>query len=45
MLTPKQQELLSFIQTQLEEGGVSPSFEEMKDALDLRSKSGIHRLI
>lgn len=45
MLTPKQQELLSFIQTRLDEGGVSPSFEEMKDALDLRSKSGIHRLI
>lgn len=45
MLTPKQQELLSFIQTRLEEGGVSPSFEEMKEALDLRSKSGIHRLI
>ena len=45
MLTPKKQELLSFIQTRLEEGGVSPSFEEMKDALDLRSKSGIHRLI
>ncbi|MDO7836184.1 transcriptional repressor LexA [Sphingobium sp. HBC34] len=45
MLTPKQQELLSFIQTRLEEAGVSPSFEEMKDALDLRSKSGIHRLI
>ena len=45
MLTLKQQELLSFIQTRLEEGGVSPSFEEMKDALDLRSKSGIHRLI
>jgi repressor LexA len=45
MLTPKQQELLSFIQTRLEKGGVSPSFEEMKDALDLRSKSGIHRLI
>ena len=45
MLTSKQQELLSFIQTRLEEGGVSPSFEEMKDALDLRSKSGIHRLI
>ena len=45
MLTPKQQELLSFIQIRLEEGGVSPSFEEMKDALDLRSKSGIHRLI
>jgi repressor LexA len=45
MLTPKQQELLGFIQTRLEEGGVSPSFEEMKEALDLRSKSGIHRLI
>lgn len=45
MLTPKQQELLCFIQTRLEEGGVSPSFEEMKDALDLKSKSGIHRLI
>ena len=45
MLTPKQQELLSFIQIRLEEGGVSPSFEEMKEALDLRSKSGIHRLI
>jgi repressor LexA len=45
MLTPKQQLLLSFIQTRLEEGGVSPSFEEMKEALDLRSKSGIHRLI
>lgn len=45
MLTPKQQQLLSFIQSRLEERGVSPSFEEMKDALDLRSKSGIHRLI
>ncbi|WP_028055853.1 transcriptional repressor LexA [Sphingobium bisphenolivorans] len=45
MLTPKQQELLSFIQIRLEEDGVSPSFEEMKEALDLRSKSGIHRLI
>lgn len=45
MLTLKQQELLSFIQARLEEGGVSPSFEEMKEALDLRSKSGIHRLI
>jgi repressor LexA len=45
MLTPKQQELLSFIHNRLEEGGVSPSFEEMKEALDLRSKSGIHRLI
>jgi repressor LexA len=45
MLTAKQQELLTFIHNRLEEGGVSPSFEEMKDALDLRSKSGIHRLI
>lgn len=45
MLTAKQQELLVFIQKRLEEGGVSPSFDEMKDALDLRSKSGIHRLI
>ncbi|CAN5122235.1 transcriptional repressor LexA [soil metagenome] len=45
MLTPKQQELLTFIHNRLEEGGVSPSFEEMKEALDLRSKSGIHRLI
>ncbi len=45
MLTSKQQELLSFIHQRLEEGGVSPSFEEMKDALELRSKSGIHRLI
>ncbi len=45
MLTAKQQELLVFIQKRLEEGGVSPSFDEMKDALDLKSKSGIHRLI
>jgi repressor LexA len=45
MLTAKQQELLVFIHQRLEEGGVSPSFDEMKDALDLRSKSGIHRLI
>ncbi len=45
MLTLKQQELLSFIHHRLEQGGVSPSFEEMKDALDLKSKSGIHRLI
>ncbi len=45
MLTAKQQELLLFIQNRLEEGGVSPSFDEMKDALDLKSKSGIHRLI
>jgi repressor LexA len=45
MLTKKQKELLHFIQQRLEHDGVSPSFDEMKDALDLRSKSGIHRLI
>jgi repressor LexA len=45
MLTAKQHELLRFIQHKLEETGISPSFEEMKDALDLRSKSGVHRLI
>ena len=45
MLTKKQQELLMFIHRRLEDGGVSPSFDEMKDALDLKSKSGIHRLI
>ena len=45
MLTSKQQELLAFIHQRLESGGVSPSFEEMKEALDLKSKSGIHRLI
>jgi len=45
MLTVKQHELLLFIQTRLAETGVSPSFEEMKDALDLKSKSGVHRLI
>jgi repressor LexA len=45
MLTRKQHELLRFIQVRLEEDGVSPSFEEMKDALDLKSKSGVHRLI
>jgi repressor LexA len=45
MLTAKQHELLRFIQRKLEETGISPSFEEMKDALDLRSKSGVHRLI
>ncbi|MBF6602643.1 MAG: transcriptional repressor LexA [Sphingorhabdus sp.] len=45
MLTPKQHELLCFIHNRLEETGVSPSFEEMKDALGLKSKSGIHRLI
>ena len=45
MLTRKQHELIRFIQVRLEETGVSPSFEEMKEALDLRSKSGVHRLI
>ena len=45
MLTPKQKELLMFIHERLKESGVPPSFDEMKDALDLRSKSGIHRLI
>jgi repressor LexA len=45
MLTTKQHELLVFIDKHLRATGCSPSFEEMKDALDLRSKSGIHRLI
>jgi len=45
MLTRKQHELLLFINRRLGEGGVSPSFEEMKEALNLKSKSGIHRLI
>ncbi len=45
MLTPKQKELLMFIHERIKETGVPPSFDEMKDALDLRSKSGIHRLI
>ena len=45
MLTRKQHELLCFIHDRLAETGVSPSFEEMKEALDLRSKSGVHRLI
>ena len=45
MLTAKQNELLRFIHERLEESGVSPSFEEMKEALDLKSKSGVHRLI
>jgi repressor LexA len=45
MLTKKQQELLVFINERLAESGVSPSFEEMKEALNLKSKSGIHRLI
>jgi len=45
MLTRKQHELLMFINERLKEAGIPPSFDEMKDALDLRSKSGIHRLI
>ncbi|KZL21898.1 LexA repressor [Pseudovibrio axinellae] len=45
MLTQKQHELLMFIHQRLKEAGIPPSFDEMKDALDLRSKSGIHRLI
>jgi repressor LexA len=45
MLTRKQYELLVYVERRLNETGVSPSFEEMKDALGLRSKSGIHRLI
>ncbi len=45
MLTAKQHELLLFIQKRLEDSGISPSFEEMKEALDLKSKSGVHRLI
>ena len=45
MLTEKQSELLRFIHARLQKTGVPPSFDEMKDALDLKSKSGIHRLI
>ena len=45
MLTQKQLDLLEFIQKRLSKNGVPPSFDEMKEALDLRSKSGIHRLI
>ena len=45
MLTKKQDELLMFIHERIRESGVPPSFDEMKDALDLKSKSGIHRLI
>ena len=45
MLTRKQHELICFIQDRLDQSGISPSFEEMKDALGLRSKSGVHRLI
>ena len=45
MLTRKQHELLTYIQDRLNDTGVSPSFEEMKEALALKSKSGVHRLI
>lgn len=45
MLTAKQHELLKFINRRLAENGVSPSFDEMREALDLKSKSGVHRLI
>lgn len=45
MLTKKQKDLLEFINTRMQRDGVPPSFDEMKEALDLRSKSGIHRLI
>lgn len=45
MLTPKQQQLLTFIYQRMKENGVPPSFDEMRDALELKSKSGIHRLI
>jgi repressor LexA len=45
MLTRKQHELLMFIHERMKESGVPPSFDEMKDALDLKSKSGIHRLV
>lgn len=45
MLTAKQHELLLFIDTRLKASGISPSFDEMREALDLKSKSGVHRLI
>ena len=45
MLTPKQHELLAFIHHRLSDTGISPSFDEMREALDLKSKSGVHRLI
>ena len=45
MLTAKQRELLLFIDDRLKESGISPSFDEMREALDLKSKSGVHRLI
>jgi repressor LexA len=45
MLTAKQRELLLFIDSRLKDSGISPSFDEMREALDLKSKSGVHRLI
>src|SRR6478736_1033582 len=45
MLTAKQRELLLFIDSRLNDGGISPSFDEMREALELKSKSGVHRLI
>ncbi|MEA3057910.1 MAG: repressor LexA, partial [Sphingomonadales bacterium] len=45
MLTAKQRELLLFIDGRLKDGGISPSFDEMREALELKSKSGVHRLI
>ena len=45
MLTAKQRDLLMFIHQRLGESGISPSFDEMREALDLKSKSGVHRLI
>lgn len=45
MLTQKQRDLLIFIHERMAEGDIAPSFDEMKDALDLKSKSGVHRLI
>ena len=45
MLTKKQKELLTYIQTFQSKNGLTPSYEEMKSALNLKSKSGIHRLI
>src|ERR1700754_4976130 len=45
MLTAKQRELLIFIDSRLNENGISPSFDEMREALDLKSKSGVPRLI
>src|SRR5689334_12026252 len=45
MLTVKQRELLTYIDQRLKASGISPSFDEMREALDLKSKSGVHRLI